>query len=731
MSNPVPPLEVRSRLGKFLLLEVLGEGGMGMVWLAEDTSLGRNVALKVIRPEYAFRDDIRARFIQEARAAAQVEHERIVRIFEVGEDRKVPFIAMELLKGRDLYKYLQAEPVPPLSFTLKVIAQVLQGLSAAHTHPNRLIHRDIKPQNIWLESGEERTKIRCKILDFGIAKSSAEDRLKTHTGVFIGTIDYASPEQLNAEELDPRSDLFSVGVMLYQMLTGVMPYKERGLVSRGDEMLTKTPRSPVEANPKLPRSLADFTLRLMAVNRDHRPSSAREAIQLLDAIIKNPKGAQGNSPPLVPPSQTNIQIVPKPEPPPRFVPPSQTNIQIVPKEEPPPLPPLPVPTGNIEWEDLTPQVEPPPPPMPKRFRDDTLPPLDQRTEVPPARSKRNAIVAVMVVALLFVAVILAAMSGGGPKGGSSSGSPRKTKSELNEIAGEKKDSSPEKEPAHLDCTVPGGASEATVKDAQQKWAAFLGVLVETSVVLDGGVEMKFVLVPPGKFMMGAPESEKESQDDEYPLHEVTLTKPFYIGKYEVTQQEYAQLTDQANPSHFKKETTSPRHPVENVSWNEAKAAGERMPKSRLPKGFTKVSLPTEAQWEYACRAGTRTPFHFGEVLNGDRANCNGNVPYGTSTKGRYLEKTCPVDSKDCVSNALGLHQMHGNVWEWCLDGYDASAYKASGRTDPFTDHSNNNRRPLRGGSWLFGSRYCRASNRDNNSPEFRDFNFGFRLSLQP
>ena len=281
-------------------------------------------------------------------------------------------------------------------------------------------------------------------------------------------------------------------------------------------------------------------------------------------------------------------------------------------------------------------------------------------------------------------------------------------------------------PSLLDCTGPNGATVAMVKKSQQEWADYLGVPVETSVDLGGGLKMPLVLIPPGKFMMGAPSSEKDSGGDERPVHEVTITKAFYLGKYEVTQEEYTTLTGLVNPSSFKNEPNAKRHPVENVSWDEAKSYCEKLSKQKLPKGFTRASLPTEAQWEYACRAGTRTAYHFGDVLNGKEANCDGNSPYGTTTKGPYLEKTTPVGNYQ--ANALGLHDMHGNVWEWCLDGYNKNAYKSGGIKDPFAEHYDNNR-CVRGGSWTDYSETCRAAYRSRCYADFRNYICGFRVAV--
>ncbi len=244
-----------------------------------------------------------------------------------------------------------------------------------------------------------------------------------------------------------------------------------------------------------------------------------------------------------------------------------------------------------------------------------------------------------------------------------------------------------------------------------------------TVDLGGGVKMEFVRIPAGKFMMGSPKEEKERDDWEV-QHEVTISKAFYLGKYEVTQEQYEAVTGE-NPSHFKKvdgEDTR-RFPVEDVSW-ELAAAYCRKLTEKAGAGLGRFALPTEAQWEYACRAGTTTPYHFGNKLNGREANCNGNFPYGTIVKGRWLRRTCRVGSYE--PNAWGLYDMHGNVLEWCKDWH--GPYSGEKETDP-TGAADGSYRVLRGGNWVYDARSCRAAYRIAFSPGYRRPLFGFRVAL--
>jgi formylglycine-generating enzyme required for sulfatase activity len=237
------------------------------------------------------------------------------------------------------------------------------------------------------------------------------------------------------------------------------------------------------------------------------------------------------------------------------------------------------------------------------------------------------------------------------------------------------------------------------------------------------VKYAFRWCPPGTFQMGSPTSEPERGKDET-QHQVTLTKGFWMLETEVTQAMWESIMDN-NPSNFK----GVKLPVEIVSWDDCqeyiKKLNDTIARSDskgIPAGF-KFSLPTESQWEYACRAGTTTPFHFGSTLNGDKANCDGNYPYGT-TKGRNLEKTTDVGSY--AANAWGLRDMHGNVWEWCSDRY--GDYPSDAVTDP-TGAVEGPLRVFRGGSWGGGAKYCRSADRSYFGSSHRDYFVGIRLSL--
>ncbi len=236
-----------------------------------------------------------------------------------------------------------------------------------------------------------------------------------------------------------------------------------------------------------------------------------------------------------------------------------------------------------------------------------------------------------------------------------------------------------------------------------------------TITLPGGATMEMIYCPPGEFMMGSPASEAGRDDDEV-QHRVKLTKAFWLGKYAVTQRQWKDVMGN-NPSHW----DGGNLPVENVSWEYCQKFIDKV-NAQLKCG---ARLPTEAEWEYACRAGTNTAYSWGDVLNGDKANCNGNYhPYGIDEKGEYLERTVAVDKY--APNPWGFYCMHGNVWEWCSDWYDADYYKWAPSNDP-QGPASGKERVRRGGSWLIEARYGRSANRSGDFPGNRFHYCGFRL----
>ncbi|WP_372721735.1 protein kinase [Novipirellula sp.] len=265
-------------LGSYRVISELGKGGMGYVFRAEDTRLKRTVALKVMNKKIAATPNSRARFIEEARAMAAVHHDNVVVIFEVGERNGTPFMAMELLKGQTLEALNLRKTQLGFEKILDFAKQITRGLAAAHA--KQIVHRDIKPANIWIEEGND----RIKILDFGLALAQTPvDRL-AGTGSVIGTPGYLSPEQARTDPLDDRSDLYSLGVVLYELCTGRLPLASSSVSGQLVAILSHKPKSIRELNPEIPAPLADLVHRLLAKEARERPASASLLLEELQRV---------------------------------------------------------------------------------------------------------------------------------------------------------------------------------------------------------------------------------------------------------------------------------------------------------------------------------------------------------------------------------------------------------------------------------------------------------------
>jgi formylglycine-generating enzyme required for sulfatase activity len=253
------------------------------------------------------------------------------------------------------------------------------------------------------------------------------------------------------------------------------------------------------------------------------------------------------------------------------------------------------------------------------------------------------------------------------------------------------------------------------------------------LVITNSLGMKLARIPAGKFRMGSPAGEAERDPEELP-HEVAITHPFYLGVHEVTQAQYQKVMGKT-PSHFNAQRGGgPDHPVEQVRWAEAVEFCTLLSNLNAEhKAGRSYRLPTEAEWEYACRAGTDTPFHVGMGLSATQANFNGKHPYGGADTGAFLCKTAKVGSY--APNAWGLYDMHGNVAEWCSDWYDPDYYKNSPKADPTgpakgvlsTGYEGHFFRVVRGGCWLDEGRGCRAAYRFRLQPGEPYRLLGFRV----
>jgi serine/threonine protein kinase len=280
LAPPEQPDEI-GRFGSYRVLKVLGAGGMGVVFQAEDVTLKRLVALKAMRRALAASPTARQRFLREAQTAASIEHDHIMPIYQVDEDRGVPFIAMPFLNGEPLDVRLARDEVLPVAEVLRIGRECALGLAAAHA--KGLVHRDIKPANLWLE---DETR-RVKILDFGLARSGADNTQLTQQGAILGTPGYMAPEQAAGQPVDARCDLFSLGCVLYRMAAGEAPFQGRDGISTFAAVATTEPLPPIQLRALLPPALSDLIMLMLAKEAQGRPPSATAVVEALQQIERS------------------------------------------------------------------------------------------------------------------------------------------------------------------------------------------------------------------------------------------------------------------------------------------------------------------------------------------------------------------------------------------------------------------------------------------------------------
>jgi serine/threonine-protein kinase len=293
-SSGMPTLSItggtKPALGRYEIIKVLGKGAMGTVYLGRDPKINREVAIKTLALSEEFEADeleeVKARFFREAETAGRLMHPNIVTIFDAGEARDLAYIAMEYLNGTDLSPFTKRERQLPAAAVLKITGKVAEALHYAHQQG--VIHRDIKPANIMLLRDKT-----VKVTDFGIARITASS--KTKTGVVLGTPSYMSPEQLSGKHVDSRSDLFSLGIMLYELLVGARPF-------RGDSMsalmfqIANAPHPDIRVhNPALPERVGVLIDRLLAKTPERRPASGAEVVRAIVACLKDLKATAGGA----------------------------------------------------------------------------------------------------------------------------------------------------------------------------------------------------------------------------------------------------------------------------------------------------------------------------------------------------------------------------------------------------------------------------------------------------
>ena len=709
--------------GNYIIEAELGRGGMGVVLKARHKRMKRYVAIKVLPATMTKDVDAIARFQREVEAAAQLTHPNIVGAHDADELNGQHFLVMEFVDGHDLSSVIKRNGPQSVEQAVNFTVQAARGLEFAHEQG--VIHRDIKPANLLLD-----TKGTVKILDMGLARFSDNAEVSTQaeltgTGTVMGTVDYMSPEQaLSTKTADARSDIYSLGITLYYLLTAKPAYEGDTLMAR----LLAHREHPIPSlrddRPDIPDAVQHAFEKMVAKQSNDRFQSMTEVIAALEncpiesaATVVDLSGVAPALPGLPGESDLSKVLASGDE--------SATDAESMAATATMPRTDTNAPTIITSSISNTIQTR-----------------ATRRARTGPSGSGRpvwmsdKRILAGASVCILLAIVAFAMFSTETPEEpvesnvasisetGSTTSSPTKESTAAPESVTRDTLEAP---PAAI---APFDADQA--KAHQKAWAGYLGVPVEKEVELPGGEKMKFMLIPPGEFMMGTTEEAKVRLLDrvnliqywpsrrtfrevipyETPSHRVRITRPFYLGKHEVTQAQWQGVTG-SNPS---ESVIDAAHPVEMVYWIRVQSVIANL-NVDVNTGGGKFALPTEAQWEFACRAGTTTFWHFGddEFLNSEYGWFESNT--GGKTRAVGLKRP----------NAFGLHDMLGNVREWCVDGFLEDYYAKSKLNDPLMPEGHY--RVTRGGSSIAHFLGARSATRFPSVANAQTSRNGFRLAM--
>jgi len=688
----------RPRIEGYRIVREISEGGQAVVYEGVQESTGQRVAVKVVRHGAFTAGPEKERFEREVRILAALEHPNIVHVIDRGVTAGGrSYLVMEYVEGVSLDEHLdewhrRSGDVPgDPSELLRLFMGICEAVGAAHLRG--VVHRDLKPTNIRID-----TQGRPHILDFGLARTALGARTYEHggrpvtvTGQFVGSLPYASPEQVEGvpSMIDARTDVYSLGVILYRMLTRQFPYK---VVGSPRDVLDNILRT----RPTPPSTVIEARLAKQGKRRSRRRKHRSPINPVIEAIVLKALAKK---------REDRYQSA-----------------------------------GELSR--------------------DIASYLAGRPTVAAGAARRRSrptIVAAGVVAM----GCLGAVGVGLWHLANRSDPPEPAERSRAEPA-----ERPAAAPSQVYTQWPFDAPEA--KRRQTETAGVLGVRVAERIDLGSGVTMELALIPAGKFPMGSRFSPEETArkygqtakafGDEHPRREVTITRPFYMAAHEVT---YGQFSAFVGATGYRTQTDrdgwgvglrgqfwikmmraswrgpgfrqTNRHPVVLVSWDDATAFCKWL------SGRTgrRVALPTEAQWEYACRAGRATAYQWGDDPEGGRAWCNGYTPSmeipflnmrvhrRKGSDGRIFTALAGAYKK----NAFGLCDMHGNVWEWCADYYAGTYYSAGGNTVDPSGPMTGAGRVVRGGAWSAALADCRSANRSCRPAHRCVTDCGFRVTV--
>ncbi len=680
------------KVGRYELISELGRGGMATVYRAHDPFFDRDVAVKLLPREFLHDPTFKTRFEREAKTIAALEHSAIVPVHDFGEEEGQPFLVMRYMSGGSLVDRLESGP---LSFEeiSTIISRIATGLDEAHK--KGMIHRDLKPGNILFDSHGD-----AFLSDFGIVKLTQETATFTGTGI-IGTPAYMSPEQARGDpDLDPRSDVYALGVILFEMLSGKQPYEADTPMGLAVKHITEPVPSILEVKPDLPPNFELMIKRALAKEPKDRYASAGELAKEFAEMVAAER---------------------------RYVrPPIPTLI-----EEPREAPAQEVPEATLREEPAAPQK--PTPVAPPIVAPEIRP--KQVTEGFLSRYGRYMIGIGGVLAVAIIALLVAQR----PKSTTDVTTPPTDELALLQLA----ETEAESQNATLSAeTLAAGLTSevlvistttSTITPTPQSKKITTPTYPGGTLGINSIDESEMVYIPPGPFMMGSspengyficldfPPEGRDPEDcqmswfnRESPPHEVYVSG-FWIQKTEVTISQYTQCVRYGACRSNDQMGRPPDHPVTNITWEWAREYCQ----------WAGLDLPTEAQWEKAARGPTDQLWPWGDDIGTEYLNSVEN----------NIGNTTAVGSYPSGASYYGLLDMAGNVWEFVLDWFDKEFYNSeeASQPDPTGPSSSPlNQRVRRGGSYggQGGGDFndARVSARQGIGPSYPSYEVGFRCA---
>ena len=727
-------------VGQYKIEKVLGAGGMGVVYLAQHTALKKRFAIKVLPAQLALQKNFVTRFKREAEMVARLKDANIVNVTDFGESSGKLYLVLEYVDGGTLEEWFKAHAAKdgglPAADVARIMGQILKGL--AHAHKAGIIHRDLKPANVLMEKTGE-----AKISDFGLGRVADEEEYKkaggtyapfgggdsvSTTGAIVGTIDYMSPEARNMRPSDARSDIWTLGIMTYQLLTGKKP---SGLAKLASQLVPGL-------DPRWDKLIATC----LADDPAQRFQTADAMLVALEEIQAKP--AAGTNP-LIPLVALLILIVggvaiwkfmlappAKPEP--------EKPAVVAAPVAPPPVVAVKEPVKAPESTKLEQSavrrftVVGLPSNAQLTFRGRTYPveaggqvtlvgtpggPLAIKVKAPNYQDFEGDVGVDQTTITEPVTMVEIpphpVRFTGLPPGA------RVTVGDQSATADAGGNVSFELRAARINVTATLArwkdfAQEVDVQQSTQSVPLAMEKIpppAEVTVDLGGGTTVNFKWIPPGGFTAGSKAGEPGQQRSDLSASHTEITAGFYMAETEMTQRQHRTLTGK-NPSSSRALGDESR-PVEQVSWRDLTGGGGAIEKlnavlAKLKLEY-KADLPTELEWEYACRAGTESSYNDGHNFVSDRDDP------ALNAIAHYLRgagNPNPAPTAKLKPNAWGLYDMLGNVAEW--------AYGPKGKRDSV----------LRGGHYKVGPVHCRSASRIELQPDTRPTEYmGYRLVLRP